>query len=72
MADESRYRKENGEEFSFKRDLCIKCRCGAEVSFGSVDGIPAGIHMEPYCKDFIELDLLDYMRWLRTGERFLS
>lgn len=42
------------------------CCCGKEVVFGeTADGTPAGFHEDPGCREFVQLELLDYMTWLR-------
>jgi hypothetical protein len=50
------------------------CRCGQSVKFGrlilpghSQHGDYLAAHEVPHCATFERLDVLDYMRWLRTG-----
>lgn len=62
-----------GTEFAYRVTIETVCRCGKKVRIGRTpnllmdDGSPAPIalHAEPPCKDFVKLDLVSYLRWLR-------
>jgi hypothetical protein len=44
----------------------VKCQCGQLFVLGDSDGVPVGLHYEPFCREFIEKDLPDYVEWLNT------
>lgn len=59
-------------------EVTFRCRCGAVVHAGHVlepapqDGAAAAgdgvvIHGEPHCAEFRDMEVTDFMRWVRTG-----
>lgn len=59
--------------FTFTPSTEAQCRCGGKVTLGRAldllmdDGspTPVTIHSDPPCKDFVKLDPVSYLRWLR-------
>ena len=67
-----------GVEIDFEVTHRFVCRCGAPFQAclakewkGGTD-VPFTIHKEPFCKEFIELDVIAFLRWNRTGEAYPS
>lgn len=58
---------EGGTVMQFRSNLTMTCRCGKIVAFGYMGETATGMHAEPRCKEFEDMELLDYMRWLRSG-----
>ena len=44
------------------------CQCGKWYRVGYADGVPSVVHEIPYCKDFEEKGVMEYLEWLRTFE----
>lgn len=68
-----------GVTATFTPSVSITCRCGVRVRIGTGEGFPGhpagtpmGLHDQPYCDHFKRLDLLAYMRWVRTGTAYPS
>jgi hypothetical protein len=57
--------------------LTRTCRCGRGVVFGMAErapgaepepgGVGVGIHELLHCEEFRDMEVLDFMRWLRAG-----
>lgn len=56
-----------GDKFTFRESTSSTCKCGLLVRFGEADGTPAAIHEMPFCPEFLRLELVAYMRWLRNA-----
>lgn len=58
------------ERFQFDEAMEMMCHCGKPVHIGHATGLgdtsaPIALHALPHCENFVRLDLLSYMRWLR-------
>lgn len=53
-------------EMKFVAEIEMLCRCGQKVLFGEADGVPSGMHADPYCEAFAKKVLIEYMQWLRS------
>lgn len=56
----------------FKPSVSGICKCGMEFVVGDVvkpDGstIPCVIHIEPFCDQFRDLDVVDFLHWINEG-----
>ena len=56
---------EGGGRTTFVPELDIVCTCGGKVSFGRCEEQEAVLHSVPECKQFTELDVLDFLTMLR-------
>ena len=69
----------------FKVDPTVKnlpCPCGGKFSIGHVVsapkalelpvGMPVGFHSSPHCKRYEEMDLVDFMRWIRLNNSVID
>lgn len=61
----------------FNQEAEAVCRCGLKVLVGYMDPVPgvadgqpvpAAMHETPYCREYVEMDLVDYLRWRRSGD----
>lgn len=63
-----------GDKFDFEERYKIKCRCGLIVRLGRAThgeiSVPAVLHDLPHCQEVEQLQLHDYIRWLK-GEGHL-
>lgn len=59
---------------TFRRDATAVCRCGRRVSFGVVvRGFvqePVAVHDGIPCEAYLNLELVQYMRYVRGHEAF--
>ena len=58
-----------GDRFTFSTTTETVCHCGGKVKIGRADDgdQPMALHSDPPCENFVRLDLLSYMRWLRQA-----
>jgi len=71
--------QKNEVTIDFTVKLSTRCWCGLNVEIGTVPGmpgaeavagtpLPCALHEEPRCRDYERLDLVEYIRWLRTPQ----
>ena len=48
--------------FRFVAAIQVTCSfCGGNVQYGEADGRDAALHTEPPCREYVDLELLDFM-----------
>lgn len=57
----------DGTQIVFNDEVTVSCPCGKTVSFGKVSGVGTALHQVPHCKKFEEMDVIEYMRWVRKN-----
>ena len=67
--------RQKDKPFAVDVELDTICRCGGRVTAGTTpdtlasDGKPAWtlMHSLPQCDEFMNMDALQFLRWIRTG-----
>lgn len=42
------------------------CLCGKWYRVGYADGVPSVVHEIPYCKDFEEKSVVQFVKWIQS------
>lgn len=73
QGDDKKGDRQSGDEQTFETAVQMRCRCGGDMMVGYTDGGPEDgeptvLHSLPQCENFGNLNMLQYLRWVRTGE----